>query len=128
MKILGIDYGRSKVGVAAGDSITKLVEPLQTVPNLQFTTYNLQTIINNQNTEKIIIGLPFGQMDEEVKSFGEKLKKETNLPVEYFDETLSTQDAQRVLIESGGKRKRRKEKEDAVAAALMLQYYLESVC
>lgn len=125
MKILGIDYGRSKVGVSVGDSITRLVEPLKTIPNVQFTMYNVQKILNEQMIKKIVIGLPGGSMDNEIKVFGEKIAKETELPVEYFDETLTTQDAQRILIESGRSRKRRKEKEDAVAAALMLQYYLE---
>jgi len=126
MKILGVDYGRRKIGVAVGDSGTKLVEPIKVLPNLQFTIYNLQAIINNQDIKKIVMGVPYGRMDSEVKTFGERLQKLTGMEVEYFDETLSTKDAQRVLIESGGKRKRRKKKEDAVAAAVMLQWYLET--
>jgi putative Holliday junction resolvase len=126
MKILGIDYGRSKIGLAVGDTVVKLAEPLIVVSNFKLLIFNFKSILNDQKIEKIIIGIPGGEMDEEIKKFGENLKKETELPVEYFDETLTTQDAQRILIEGGGKRKRRKEKEDAVAAAIMLEWYLEN--
>ena len=126
MKILGIDYGRKKIGIAVGDTETKLIDLVKTVPNLQFTIYNLQTIINDQKIQKIIIGIPGGKMDEEIRLFGERLKKETNLPVEFFDETLTTQDAQDILIKSGRSRKSRKQKEDAIAAAIMLVYYIEA--
>lgn len=125
MKILGIDYGRRKVGVAIGDTETKLAEPLTRLKNSKFLFLNLKSIFNDQNVKKIIIGLQPGKMSEEVKRFGEGLKKETNSPVEYFDETLTTQDAQKVLIGSGRNRKSRREKEDAVAAAIMLQSYIE---
>ena len=136
MKILGIDYGRKKIGIAVGDTVLKLAEPLQVLASSKFperisSKFNgtgavqISKLIKENAIEKIVIGVPGGKMDEEIKKFGEELKKETDLPVEYFDETLSTQDAQRVLIESGGSRKKRKEKEDAVAAAIMLQWYLE---
>lgn len=134
MKILGIDYGRRKVGLAVGDTETKIVEPLCTDRNLKFLIFNpstgsgqvFQTIINDQNIKKTIIGVTGGKIDNEIRKFGERLQEETKVPVEYFDETLTTQDAQKLLIESGSKRKLRKQKEDAVAAALMLQYYLEA--
>ena len=127
MKILGIDYGRKKIGLALGDTVTKLAEPLKTIKNFKFEILNLKSILNDQIIQKIVIGLPNGKMDEEIKVFGENLKKGTGLPVEYFDETLTTQDAQRILITGGGKRKKRKEKEDAVAAALMLENYFNSL-
>lgn len=128
MKILGIDYGRKKMGVAVAESDEKLVQPIGIVANDQFSMTNFQKIINDQNIKKIVIGVPGGLVDNEIRNFGKKLEEEIRLPVKYFDETLTTQDAQEVLIESGGKRKKRKEKEDAIAAALMLQYYFEGGC
>ncbi|PIS14596.1 Holliday junction resolvase RuvX [Candidatus Shapirobacteria bacterium CG09_land_8_20_14_0_10_39_12] len=119
MKILGIDYGKRKIGAAIGDTETKLVEPLTAL-------IDFKTIINNQMIKKVIIGNPGGKIGEEIERFGQKLGEDLNLPIEYFDETLTTQDAQKALIESGGSRKSRKQKEDAVAASLMLQYYLET--
>lgn len=136
MKMLGIDYGRKKSGIAVGDSDTGMAEPFKTIVsnNLKFLIprqardkfFNFQSIINDQNIEKIVIGLTGGRMDSEIRAFGKRLNKETGVRVEYFDETLTTQDAQRVLIESGRSRKKRKEREDAVAAAIMLQCYLET--
>lgn len=117
MKILGIDYGRRKIGVALADTITKLVEPLN-VPSIS-------KYVQENDVRKIIIGLAGGSLDDEIKKFGERVANDTGLPVEYFDETLTTQDAQKLLLASGAKRKKRKNREDAVAAALMLQYYLE---
>jgi len=125
MKILGIDYGRKKIGVAISDVVTGLVEPIGTAGNFKFLILNFKSIFNDPMIKKIVVGIPDGKMDVEIKEFGARLKKETGLPVEFFDETLTTHDAQRLLIASGRKRKLRKEKEDAVAAAIMLQYYLE---
>lgn len=125
MKILGVDYGRGKIGVAVGDTTTKLAEPLHVISSSKFNVQCSKLVIEN-NIKMIVIGLPAGKMDEEIKTFGGKLHEQTGLKVEYFDETLSTQDAQKILIESGGNRKKRKQKEDAVAAAIMLQWYLET--
>lgn len=137
MKILGIDYGRKKIGVSIGDTDTKLVEPLATFKNFKFvpsTTgfrcnsiiFNFKSILNDQIIKKIIIGNPGGKIEEEIIEFGDKLQKELNVPIEYFDETLTTQDAQKILFQSGKSRKSRKENEDAVAAAIMLQWYFDS--
>ena len=126
MKILGIDYGRKKIGVAIGDMVTGLVEPIGTAGNFKFLILNFKSIFTDPTIKKIVVGIPDGKMDVEIKEFGARLKKETGLPVEFFDETLTTQEAQRLLIIGGGKRKLRKKKEDAMAAAVMLQYYLET--
>lgn len=125
MKILGIDYGRKKIGIAVGDTDTKLAEPLTTFNNFKFLILNLKSILNDQMIKKIVIGIPGGKIQAEIKKFGQEVKKETGASVEYFDETLTTQDAQKILIASGRKRKSRKEKEDSVAAAVMLQLFIE---
>jgi len=121
MRILAIDYGRNKVGVAVGDSVTKLVQPIKTIPK---KPSNLQKIINDQNIKKIIIGVPGGRMDDEIKEFGKKLTEGTKLPVEFFDETLTTLDARIILGKIKRKRKYKKVMEDAFAAAIMLESYL----
>lgn len=125
MKILGIDYGRKKIGVALGDMGTGLVEPIGTAENFNFLILNYKSIFKDPMLKKIVVGLPDGKIDTEIKEFGTKLEKETGVKVEFFDETLTTYDAQKLLIMSGRKQKSRKEKEDAVAAAIMLQYFLE---
>jgi len=125
MKILGIDYGRKKIGVALGEVETGMVEPVGTAENFKFLILNFNSIFNDPMVKKIVVGIPDGKMDTEIKEFGARLEKQTGIKVEFFDETLTTYDAQRLLIASGRKQKSRKEKEDAVAAAIMLQYFLE---
>ncbi len=117
MKILGIDYGRSKIGLAVGDTETGLVEPL--------AGGLISRIIKENQISKIVIGIPGGKMDKEIKTFGKNLNQETGLPVEFFDETLTTQDAQRELLAGGRKRKNRHKLEDAIAAAIMLELFIE---
>jgi len=125
MKILGIDYGRRKIGIAIGDTQTLMAEPLMTVKNFKFLILNLKSILNDQMIKKIVVGTPGGKIQAEIEKFGQGIRKETGVSVEYFDETLTTQDAQKILIASGRKRKSRKEKEDSVAAAIMLQLFIE---
>lgn len=123
MKILGIDYGRAKIGLAVGETETQMAEPVAVV--LRVNSKNqIAKAIRENNIKKIIVGLPGGVLDAEIKKFGKQLQEEMCLPVDYFDETLSTQDAQKLLLRSRRKRKFRQKMEDAFAAAIMLEFYL----
>lgn len=124
MKILGIDYGRNKIGMVVGETETKLVEPLETVRS-RSPVLSIKKIATREKVEKVVVGVPGGKMEEEIRRFGYNLWKETGLPVEFFDETLTTQDAQKALIAGGGRRKARREREDTIAAAIMLELYLD---
>lgn len=126
MRVLGIDYGRKKIGLAVGEMKTGLVEPVGTVIsyNLQVISY-LQKLIIKEEIKLLVVGLPGGEIDEEIKTFGRELEKEIGLAVEFFDETLTTQDAQKILGQIGRNKKYRKTMEDAIAAAVMLKSYLE---
>jgi len=124
MKILGLDYGKAKIGLALGDTVTGLAEPVIVWPNSRFKVQSSKFIKAN-DIQKIVIGLPGGKLDTEIKEFGKKLEKETGLPVEYFDETLTSINAQEMLLQMKKKRKFRREMEDAYAAAIMLESYLE---
>lgn len=106
---------------------SKIAEPLGVV---RFETWDkfverLVEIITEDKIEKIIIGLSEEKTAEKTKQFTEKLKKEIAIPIEYFDETLSTQEAQQLSKEAGMKRQKRTALEDAFAASVMLQNYLE---
>lgn len=126
MKILGIDYGRSKMGLAVGETETGLVEPITVlrIANFQIFKLRIEKIVREHAVRKIVVGVPGGKMEKEIRRFGEQLQKQTGLPVEYFDETLTSQDARKLLIEIKRKRKFRREMEDAFAAAIMLEFYL----
>jgi len=127
MRILAIDYGQKKVGIALATS--RLTEPYKVI---RFSSNNalikeLRKIIKEEQIEKLIIGVSEGEMGEESRRFGEKLKTEFRLPLHFQDETLTTHDAQELSFEAGIKRKKRKEMEDAYSAALILQEYLDSI-
>jgi len=121
MNLLGLDYGRKKIGVAI--SYGKLSEPLQVIryKDYQKMIDHVKRIIEKQKIEKVIVGVSEGEMAEESKEFAKHFNAETS------DETLSSKDAQMLSIQAGMGRKRRKEMEDAFAASIMLQSYLDNV-
>lgn len=126
MQFLGIDYGRAKVGVAIGSGF--LSEPYKVIhhKNESDLIDQIGQIVKKEKIEKIIVGVSESEMGEETKSFGQNLKENLNIEVEYHNETLSSKDAQRLSIESGMSRKKRRGLEDAFAASVMLQSFLDS--
>lgn len=118
-KILGIDYGRSKVGLAIADGT--LAEPLKVIryKDKNILLSEIKKIIENEEIEKVVVGVSEGEMGEESKEFAREFNAET------YDETLTSQDAQFLSREAGINRKKRHEMEDAYAATIMLQNYLD---
>ena len=125
MKILGIDYGRKKIGLAVVDSQNKFSVPLKVIETTSWES-QLKKIVESEEIQKIVIGLPSGLMDFEIKKFGQKLSRMVLVEVKYFDETLTSKEAQGLMIGLGKKAKARKKKEDAIAAAIMLQLFIEN--
>ncbi|MEK7550630.1 MAG: RuvX/YqgF family protein [Patescibacteria group bacterium] len=113
MKILAIDYGRSKIGLATAEG--PLAGPWKVVG-----LNELNEILKKEKFDKLVVGVSSGTMAEEQKKFAKNIGAET------FDETLTTKEAQRLSLEAGMGRKKRRDMEDAFAAALMLQSYLDS--
>jgi len=125
MKILGIDYGRSKIGLAIADG--SLAEPMSVIrySDTRMLEDKLMKVIEDNSIEKVVVGISEGEMGEESETFASKLRSSLIVPVEIFDETLSTQDARRMSREAGIGPKKRREMEDAYAAAIMIQNYLD---
>ncbi len=125
LKTLGVDYGRRKIGLAMAEGV--LAEPWKVirVENFDEAVEKVGEVIKIEKIEKVVVGVSEGEMGKESESFSLRLGEILGIPVETFDETLSTQDAQRRAIEAGIGRKKRKALEDAFAAALMLQSYLD---
>ena len=119
-KILGIDYGRSKIGLATSEGLISEPWKVIHVKSFEDAVGKIKSVIIEASVDKVVVGVSEGKMGEESKKFAEKIGAETS------DETLSTQDAQRMSIEAGISRKKRREMEDAYAAAVMLQNYLDS--
>lgn len=135
MKYLGIDYGRSKIGLAMSDG--KLAEPYQVIryKDQEKMFFHIKRIVEKQKIENVVIGLSENEMGEEIKKFSTTLssvlgttseKQVTLISCELFDETLSTHDAQELSKQTGMSRKKRRELEDAFAASIMLQSYIDS--
>jgi putative Holliday junction resolvase len=123
MRLLGVDFGLKKVGLALAED--GLPSPLGVIKNdARLLTRIKRSCLDNQ-IEKIVIGLSEGKMANNIKGFAHKVATLTGLPVEFQDESLTSQEAIVKMIEAGKKRKDRQEREDAFAAAIILQSYLE---
>lgn len=129
MNILGIDFGLKKIGLSLGNTSTRFAEPLSVIRygNQKESIEKIIKIAKENGIENIVIGLSEGKSEELARLFGESLKNESGMGVEYQDETLTTFEAQKKSIEAGINRRNRQKKEDAFAATLILQSYLDSL-
>ena len=133
MKIVSLDIGTVRIGVAASDimEITASAYTVYKRKDFKSDITNIAKIINDLQAGQVVIGLPLkmdgteGQSVEMARKFGEELSKEVNVPIIYQDERLSTVTAQKILIESGMRREKRKDKVDSLAATIILQTYLD---
>lgn len=126
MRILGIDYGRKKIGLAVADG--PLAEPWKTVrvKSSKEAVEKVSRVAQVSKISRVVVGISEGVMAEETEKFVSAIRDRLlPIEVETFDETLTTQEAQRLSIEAGIARSKRKSLEDAFAAAVMLQSYLE---
>lgn len=133
MRLLGVDFGQERLGLAlASDG---LVEPLKTlrVKSQKAVIEKIVKICQKEKVEKAILGLPLNLdgteslMAKRVKKFGKRLTKALGVPVEFWDESLTTREAKKLLAITGRSLKKRRLREDQVAAAIMLQSYLDSL-
>ncbi len=127
-KVLGIDYGRKKIGLAIGDTETRLTEPHLVI---RFKNYDdaVEKVIRTAislDIKDLVLGVSEGKTADETSAFGILLEKKLGKPIVYQDESLSTLDAQEMSRAAGINRSRRKRMEDAFAAAVMLQDYLDT--
>jgi len=125
--ILGIDYGRKKVGLAM--STEGMATPLSVLKyeDQDKLLIELEKVVDREKVERVVIGVSEGQMARESLDFAKMVEEKLQLVVDVEDETLTSRDAQRLSIEAGIKRKKRRNMEDAYSAALMLQKYLDNL-
>ncbi len=133
MKILALDIGTVRIGIATSDIMEIIASAYETYrrKNLSEDVKYIAKLVSNLSVGEIVIGLPLkldgtaGQSVEMAKTFGAELEKIVSCPIIYQDERLSTVSAERILIESGMRREKRKDKIDSVAATIILQTYLD---
>ena len=135
MRILALDHGTRRVGVAVSDELQLIAQPLEYIPPEPFADFlqRLKEILREKEISLIVIGMPrnmdgsYGPAALKVQEFVAALKDAVTVPIKTWDERLTTVQAQKFLIAGGVRRKQRKEKVDQTAAAILLQSYLEGL-
>lgn len=136
MRIMGLDFGSKTVGVAVSDPTGLIATGLEIVrrereDKLRQTLARIETLIEEYDVQKIVLGYPKNMNDTEGErvqktlAFKEMLERRTALEVELWDERLTTVEADAVMMEAGIRREDRKKYVDKIAAAFILQGYLD---
>ena len=134
MRILSVDHGEKRIGLALSDPTATISSPFKVIEHISRTLDAAQVanLASENEVGLIVIGQSF---DEEGKpnlagrraaKFADALKQQTQIPVELWDESFSTQDARATRIEMGGSRKKRAGHLDELAAVMILRSYIES--
>jgi putative Holliday junction resolvase len=133
-RVMAIDYGTRRVGVAVSDPLRILASGRGTLANSPLLLDELRAIVDTEEISLIIVGMPYapdggkGTKGAEVEEFVGRLRGAVRIPVDTWDESFTSVNAHRAFIESGMKKKQRQEKGrvDEMAARLLLQEYLEN--
>jgi len=134
MRILAIDHGTKRMGIAVSDELGMLAQPVGFLAAEPFEEFleELKTLLAEREVELILVGMPrnmdgsYGPQALKVQDFVAVLKRAVSQPVKTWDERLTTVQAVGKLRASGKKAKQQREKVDAAAAAVLLQGYLDS--
>lgn len=134
MRILAIDHGAVRMGLALSDELGIIAQPLEFVPAEPLEKFftRLKEIITEKQVELLLVGMPrnmdgsYGPAAAKVKEFIEALKAIVTIPIKTWDERLTSAQANRMLIQADVRRDQRKQKVDKTAAAILLQSYLDS--
>ena len=135
MRILALDHGTKRIGVAVSDELKMIAQPLEFIPAEPFLDFleRLKEIIRDKEVEMILIGMPrnmdgsYGPAALKVREFVGALRENIAVPIQTWDERLTSAQAQRFLIQGDVRRQQRKQKVDKIAAAILLQSYLDSM-
>ena len=133
MRILGIDFGEKRIGLAVSDPMGMTAQGLPNLENKnkKYVLAELEKLCKEREVKELVIGLPrnmngsFGPKAVQVQELIPELEKALGLPVIAWDERLTSREAGRLMIEQGLSRKKQKEESDRLAATLILQNYLE---
>lgn len=133
MRILGVDYGTVRIGLALSDPTGLLAQGLSVLQRKSdaAAVTEIVRIIRERDVNAVVVGLPrnmngsYGEKAELCRVFADKIREACGLPVDLYDERLTTVAAERMLIGADVSRKKRKQVIDAVAATVLLQSYLD---
>lgn len=133
MRIMGLDYGTKRIGIAISDGLLITAQGHDSLQrkDLERDLNEIKRIIDEYGVAEIVIGLPLNMngtpsaKSEEVAGFMDSLSKVTGLPIRTWDERLTSVQADRALLEADMSRRKRRGLSDKVAAQLILQNYLD---
>lgn len=134
MRILGLDFGTKRIGVAMSDELLLTAQGLDTIQRkeLKSDLALINEIVSSNGVGEIIVGLPlnmngtYSEKTKEAVLFVDDLKKTTSIPVKTWDERLSSMQADRAMLEGDMSRAKRRKLSDKLAAQIILQSYLDS--
>jgi len=135
MRILALDHGTKRIGVAVSDETQTIAQPLEYIPAEPFADFlvRLKKILAEKEVDLVLIGLPrnmdgsYGPAVHKVETFVSVLRNAIAVPLKTWDERLTSAMANRILIQANVRRDKRKEKVDKMAAAILLQSYLDVI-
>ena len=134
MRILAVDHGEKRIGLALSDPTATIASPFKVIQHVSrlLDAAQVANLAVENEVGLIVIGQSFDEdgnpnlAGRRAAKFAEALKEQTNIPIELFDESFSTQDARATRIEMGVSRKKRAGHMDELAAVMILRSYLES--
>ena len=132
-RCLGMDLGTKRIGLALSDALGWTAAPLQALPRVGWKKdlAALRSLVREHEVARIVVGLPLrmdgeaGEQAQQAREFAARLQTELGVPVETWDERLTTVQAERALIDSDVRRERRRQIIDSLAASIILQGYLD---
>ncbi|MGM0652301.1 MAG: Holliday junction resolvase RuvX [Bacillota bacterium] len=132
MRILGLDPGEKRIGVAISDPLGITAQGLEVISftDIDQALNRIDHICLDYSVQKIVVGNPLkmsgskGSASEQAEKFADSLSSKTGLPVEMLDERLTSGSAEKTLIAGGASRKKRRRVKDKLAAVLILEQYL----
>ncbi|HKW29093.1 MAG TPA: Holliday junction resolvase RuvX [Verrucomicrobiae bacterium] len=135
MRILALDHGTKRIGVAVSDETKTIAQPLEYIPAEPFADFlaRLKKLLVEKEVDLVLIGLPrnmdgtYGPAAQKVEAFVAVLRSAIAVPIKTWDERLTSAQANRILIQGKVRRDQRKEKVDKMAAAILLQSYLDGI-
>ena len=135
MRILALDHGTKRIGVAVSDELKMIAQPLEYIPAEPFADFlrRLKELLHEKQVVLLLVGMPrnmdgsYGPAALKVQDFVAALRNAVTVPIQTWDERLTSAQANRFLIQGKVRREKRKEKVDKTAAAILLQSYLDSI-
>ena len=135
MRILAIDHGAKRMGIAVSDELKMIALPLEFIPAEPFSDFlaRLKVLLREKEVELVLVGMPrnmdgsYGPAALKVQEFMAVLRDTLGIPLKTWDERLTSAQANRFLIAGNLRRAERRQKVDQTAAAILLQSYLDGL-